>query len=132
MYPNDARLKSLTYAMNIFCNIAVKIEDVKTKKVRTRNFEKVNIGIMPIMVHSNPCILNNLEAQKLTELGECPYDQGGYFIIKGKEKVVISQETKVTNVLYINKSSDDNVILQGNIKSISNEGFQSSRTNYVT
>ena len=60
------------------------------------------------------------------------YDQGGYFIIKGKEKVFLSQEKKVNNILYINKSSKDDVILEGNIKSISNEGFQSSRTNYVT
>ena len=64
------------------------------------------------MVHSKRCILNGLDSVKLTELGECPYDQGGYFIIKGKEKVVISQETKVTNVLYINKSSDDKTIIR--------------------
>ena len=83
------------------------------------------------MVHSKRCILNGLDSVKLTELGECPYDQGGYFIIKG-EKVVISQETKVTNVLYINKSSDDKILLEANIKSVSSEGFQSSRTNLVS
>ena len=43
----------------------------------------------------------------------------------------MSQEKKVNNILYINKSGDDNIILQGNIKSVSTEGFQSSRTNHV-
>lgn len=131
MYPNDARLRSLTYAMNIFCNIGVYIEDLKTKKKHIKNFEKVNIGVMPIMVHSKPCVLHNLESQKLTELGECPYDQGGYFIINGKEKVIISQEKKVNNVLYITKPSDVNIVIQGLITSVSKEGFQSSRTTAI-
>ena len=77
------------------------------------------------------CLLHKLDSIKLSEFGECPYDQGGYFIIKGKEKVILSLEKKVNNILYINKSSDENIILQGNIKSVSNEGFQSSRTNNI-
>ena len=83
------------------------------------------------MVHSRMCILHKLDSVKLSEFGEWPFDQGGYFIIKGKEKVILSLEKKVNNILYINKSPDDSIILQGNIKSISNEGFQSSRTNIV-
>ena len=62
------------------------------------------------MVHSKRCVLHNLDDVKLSELGECHYDQGGYFIINGKEKVILSQEIKVNNVLYINKSSEDNVL----------------------
>ena len=52
-----------------------------------------------------------------------PYDQGGYFIINGKEKVILSQESKVTNVLYINKTSDPKIPIQANIKSVSKEDF---------
>ena len=43
------------------------------------------------MLHSKLCILNNLDI-KLSEMGECPYDQGGYFVIKGKEKVFITRK----------------------------------------
>ena len=68
------------------------------------------------MLHSKLCILNKLDPIKLIEFGECPYDQGGYFVIKGKEKVFLSQESKVNNILYINKINSDNIILQGNIK----------------
>ena len=133
MYPNDARLKNLTYKTNILCNVAVQYTfNKKGGKSVFRNFEKVNIGSIPIMIHSKSCLLHKLDSIKLSELGECPYDQGGYFIVKGKEKVVLSLEKKVNNILYINKSPDDNIILAGNIKSISNEGFQSSRTNIVS
>ena len=133
MYPNEARLKDLTYQSSILCNIGIHyIFHNRDGESVVRNFKKVNIGSIPIMVHSKLCLLHKLDPIKLSDFGECPYDHGGYFIIKGKEKVILSQEKKVNNILYINKSPEDNIILQGNIKSISNEGFQSSRTNYVS
>ena len=129
MYPNDARLKNLTYKGSILCNIGVHyIFHNEGGRSVVKNFEKINIGSIPIMIHSKLCLLHRLDDIKLSEFGECPYDQGGYFIVNGKEKVILSQEKKVNNILYINKSSDDKIILEGNIKSISNEGFQSSRT----
>jgi len=132
MFPNIARLKGYTYKSNIFCNIGIIYRNNETKSNTIINFPKVNIGSIPIMVHSKRCILRGLDSIKLTEIGECPYDQGGYFIIRGKEKVIISQEIKVNNNLYINESSEDKIILQANIKSVSTEGFQSSRTNVIS
>lgn len=132
MYPNVARLKGYTYGSNIFCNIAVIFKNNETDETNVVNFPKVNLGMIPIMVHSKMCILNNLDSVQLTTLGECPYDQGGYFIIKGKEKVIISQENKINNILYIHESHEDNVVLQALIKSVSKEGFQSSRTNVIS
>ena len=130
MYPNEARLKNYTYRSSIFCNIGIKYKIDGVEKPLVKNFQKINIGFIPIMIHSKLCLLNGLDAVKLSELGECPYDQGGYFIIKGKEKVVLSQETKVNNILYITEGND-NIILQGGIKSVSKQGFQSSRTNNI-
>ena len=132
MYPNVARLKGYTYKSNIFCSIGVRYKNNETGVITIKNFDKVNIGSIPIMVHSKRCVLRSLDSVKLSELGECPYDQGGYFIIKGKEKVILSQEIKVNNVLYINKSPSENIVLQATVKSVSKEGFQSSRTNMVS
>ena len=133
MYPNEARLKNLTYQSSILCNIGIHyIFHNRDGESKVENFEKVNIGSIPIMIHSKLCLLHKLDPIKLSDFGECPYDHGGYFIVKGKEKVMISQEKKVNNILYINGSPEDNILLQGNIKSISNEGFQSSRTNYIS
>jgi DNA-directed RNA polymerase II subunit RPB2 len=36
----------------------------------------------------------------LSDLGECIYDQGGYFVINGSEKVIIAQERLSNNHVY--------------------------------
>ena len=131
MYPNIARLNGYTYASCIYCNIGVIFRDNETSETTIKNFEKVNIGLMPIMVKSKLCVLNGLDSIRLSELGECPYDQGGYFIIKGKEKIFLSQEKKINNILYINSQNDEITPIQVVLKSISDEGFQSSRTNAI-
>ena len=131
MYPNVARLKEYTYGSSIYCNIGIIFRDNIKGETTIKNFSKVNIGLMPIMVKSKLCILNGLDDSRLNELGECPYDKGGYFIIRGKEKIVLSQEKKINNILYTNYQKDDLVPLQSVLTSVSKEGFQSSRTNAI-
>lgn len=43
------------------------------------------------MLRSDYCNLNSKSERDLCDLGECPYDQGGYFVINGSEKVLIAQ-----------------------------------------
>ena len=44
------------------------------------------------MLQSNFCILEGLAPQARFEMGECSNDPGGYFIIDGKEKVIVCQK----------------------------------------
>ena len=74
MYPNIARLKEYTYASCIYANIGVIFKDNIKDETTIKNFNKVNIGLMPIMVKSKLCVLNGLDSIRLSELGECPYD----------------------------------------------------------
>ena len=104
--PNDARLRNLTYETHLFAKVVVKITH-DGNKVITKTFSNVAIGSIPIMLHSDACVLNNQGSEILRQLGECPYDMGGYFIIDGKEKVIIAQEKIVTNRLFITKLKDD-------------------------
>jgi DNA-directed RNA polymerase II subunit RPB2 len=104
--PNDARLRNLTYETHLFAKVVVKITH-DGNKVITKTFANVAIGSIPIMLHSDACVLNNQGSEILRQLGECPYDMGGYFIIDGKEKVIIAQEKIVTNRLFITKLKDD-------------------------
>ena len=60
------------------------------------------------MIRSSYCTLFQNSEKDLTELGECPYDQGGYFIINGSEKVLIAQEKMSTNHVYVFKKRQPN------------------------
>ncbi|KAB2637370.1 DNA-directed RNA polymerase II subunit RPB2 [Pyrus ussuriensis x Pyrus communis] len=73
-----------------------------------QDFTKVFIGKVPIMLRSSYCTLYQNSEKDLTELGECPYDQGGYFIINGSEKVLIAQEKMSTNHVYVFKKRQPN------------------------
>ena len=52
------------------------------------------------MVRSNFCLLNDLPEDRFYGLGECPLDEGGYFVVKGSEKVLIAQERMAFNNVY--------------------------------
>lgn len=52
-----------------------------------RRTETVCIGTIPVMVNSSFCHLHGLTEAELVAKGQCLFDAGGYFIIKGSEKV---------------------------------------------
>ena len=60
------------------------------------------------MLRSSYCTLFQQSEKDLTELGECPYDQGGYLIINGSDKVLIAQEKMSTNHVYVFKKRQPN------------------------
>ena len=109
LFPNEARLKNLSYSADIHCDIQIKyfLNDAHSPQIIT--FKDYKIGTIPIMLHSCLCATLNQSKDVLKEMGECPYDQGGYFIVDGKEKVIVSQERNVTNKLFINKNNDTQI-----------------------
>ena len=106
LFPNEARLKDHTYETGLYANITIKYHS-PNNVVHEQILEHVKIGAVPIMTHSKLCVLNDQPAAVLREMGECQYDQGGYFIVNGKEKVIISQERNITNQLFFNRLVDD-------------------------
>lgn len=96
MTPHLARMNNLTYAANLYVDVHIITEVINDDGVTERNENTVTgvcIGKIPIMVRSKVCVLTQIPA--LGENGgnnECRYDPGGYFIINGNEKVVISQD----------------------------------------
>jgi len=111
MYPNDARLRSMTYGITIHYDIDVDfvLYDGQNKIEQTKTYEKIYLGRFPIMLHSNLCILKGLSTEARFNMGECRNDYGGYFIISGKEKVIVSQEKFGDNMLYVRKNKPDNL-----------------------
>ena len=109
MYPNDARLRNMNYGVTIHYDIEVDFiyYNGDQKMEETKTFEKIYLGRFPIMIHSNLCILKGLSVEARFNLGECRNDSGGYFIISGKEKVIVSQEKFGDNMLYVRKYKED-------------------------
>ena len=112
MYPNEARLRNMTYATTIHYDVLVEftlINENNERISKTITLEKILLGRFPIMLHSNLCVLNNMTKELKYSIGECKHDNGGYFIINGKEKVIVPQEKFADNMLYIKENTDSNI-----------------------
>ena len=97
IYPNEARIRNITYSGPVYVEFSLwENGTLSTKYV-------VQIGRLPIMVKSKYCNLYNLSEEELMQLGEDPYDYGGYFIINGTERVLIMSEELATNKFYVEK-----------------------------
>ena len=62
----------------------------------------------------------------------CEYEQGGYFIIDGKEKVIVSHERKAENKIYVQKINDDKYSHSVNIKSVPQGKFKYPKTTEIS
>ena len=128
LYPNEARLRNLTYGSTIFADIIVKITYTPEKNAKARDisptedmFTSWPLCTMPIMLHSSFCILHNKPKEFLKQAGECPYDNGGYFIVDGAEKVLITRQEQAFNTLYISTPNDPKQTIFAAIQCISTE-----------
>src|SRR6056300_647428 len=105
MTPHLARLNGLTYGVNLYTDIQILVETINSNGIIERNEIKVAnviIGKIPIMVKSKACILNTMPGiAEDNGKNECRYDPGGYFIINGNEKVIISQDRIAENKCLI-------------------------------
>ena len=111
-----------------FGGIAIFYKNLVEEKIHT----KIPICNIPIMLHSCKCNLYNKNKQSVIKSGECKYDNGGYFIINGKEKVIISQERQVENRLYIQKNNvDPKIQYELSIRSVPENIFQPARITRV-
>ena len=134
MYPNDARLRNMTYGATVHYDVDVDFiyYDNGTKLEKTITLEKIFLGRFPIMLQSNLCILSGLEKEARFNMGECRNDYGGYFIIDGKEKIVIPQEKFADNMLYIRQNKDDDIYSNSaEIRSVSEDTSKPIRTTAV-
>ena len=151
LYPHQARLRSLTYAAPIYCNMTKKTHVAREhptdensegtlKEDGTELFWEelptepddvhlgVYIGRLPIMLKSAACPLNDVDKfpdEDLYAWGECPFDQGGYFIINGSEKVLIAQERSAGNIVQVfQKPAQSAFSWIAEIRSVINKGLQ--------
>jgi len=91
VYPNWTRVRNLSYSAPIFLEMTVVDKDEEEKTT------EVIIGQLPVMIKSNICNLSDKSDEELIKAGEDPLDPGGFFIINGTERVVVTLEDLVPN-----------------------------------
>ncbi|MHA2323028.1 MAG: DNA-directed RNA polymerase subunit B [Candidatus Thorarchaeota archaeon] len=103
LYPNEARIRNLTYASKLHLDMTpVRKEGSVSTRLETM---RIYIGNLPIMLRSEKCHLNGLSDEELINHGEDPKDPGGYFIINGSERVLVTQEDLAPNRILIEEAS---------------------------
>jgi DNA-directed RNA polymerase subunit B" len=97
--PIEARLRSKTYTAPIF--LEMSLMDNGSEKDR----DNIHIGDLPVMLKSDLCYLKGLDHDGMIKSGEDPDDPGGYFIINGSEKVLVSVEDLAPNRMIVSKEA---------------------------
>ena len=112
IFPHEARLRNLTYSSPLYCDVELNTYDISELDPDRQDVHdlgepeakeeatKVFMGYVPIMLRSQFCVLADKNDVELCELGECIYDQGGYFVINGSEKVIVAHERMSNNHVY--------------------------------
>lgn len=132
MYPMDAIERNSTYSIKFIAKISQiqEIYDLTKREIISEinlgSYDKEVAVIIPNMVHSKYC---SLQINKDYTQRECPLNPGGYFVVNGAEKIVLSLEKMVENkpLVFVKKdaginnyevkinsrSNDPNIIPQG-------------------
>ena len=127
--PSDKLLKK-NYTPSEFAELRQNTKDNLRGNVQMVKMllEKIYFGKFPIMVQSDLCVLHKMPREMRFAMGECKNDLGGYFIIDGKEKVVIPQEGFGNNMINVSKSKDDKYLFTVDVKSVSENVSKPVRT----
>jgi DNA-directed RNA polymerase II subunit RPB2 len=122
LYPGEARQRDLTYDSPIYVTVTTIMEPGNGAPAIVEKNIRVVIGRIPIMLRSSHCYLTNMTPQERINSGECEYDSGGYFVVKGKERVLIPQLRGVYNIpLVLKQKSSDKFKYIAEMRSMSEE-----------
>lgn len=91
--PYECRIRNITYSGPLYVNLKVDLEWGGKKRSSTIN--DVYLGRLPIMIYSSLCHVRDPSTR--AKYKECEHDPGGYFIISGREKCLVTQTGGLVN-----------------------------------
>jgi DNA-directed RNA polymerase II subunit RPB2 len=105
MFPQEARIRNFTYSAQMFSDVRFVTRTYTGEKLdiiteQSRVFEGISLGKIPVMLGSSLCIMKDYP-MSFEELGECPNDPFGYFIIHGSERTILCQEKVADNRIMV-------------------------------
>ena len=92
--PNMCRLDNRTYSLSMYGDL--EFEFKFSGKTESKFMKDVLLGKIPLMLRSNLCYLSGIPGE---QIGECKYELGGYFVIDGAERVLVTQELLGYNMM---------------------------------
>lgn len=102
--PHECRLRDLSYAAPLYVDVKYTLGSGVVK-----NKTGVMLGRIPIMLRSSRCWLRGKTHSELEDVKECPYDPGGYFVVRGIEKVILIQEQLSKNRIIVETDPKGNL-----------------------
>lgn len=117
LFPNEARLRNMTYSAQINADILVRVTFTRPGGAGAAGSYVIEVKDMPlirgfplfrlpILLRSKLCATGVADPSRLEEMGECRNDYGGYFIVNGAEKVLVTREEQAFNSLYFDSDPD--------------------------
>ena len=104
--PYECRIRNITYALLLYVDLKVEVK--WDDKVRNEVLKDVYLGRVPCMIYSSLCHVKDPE--KRVKFKECEQDPGGYFIISGREKVLVTQTGGKINRTFRYRTKKNNVV----------------------
>ncbi|OMO75680.1 hypothetical protein CCACVL1_16103 [Corchorus capsularis] len=113
MLPRHARLQNMTYSSKMKVEVELKVytkkivksdkfktgrEEIRVEEIVYQDKREIFLGRLPVMVKSDLCWMSEVEK------ADCDFDHGGYFLIKGADKIFIAQERISLKRLWISNS----------------------------
>jgi len=93
--PIETKLRKITYSAPVYLEVGVG----------SKEYTKVEMGKIPIMVKSNVCNLTGMTKEELVRQQEDPYDTGGYFIINGNSRALVMIEELTQNQAFVENTA---------------------------
>uniref|UniRef100_A0A1B6CSM5 DNA-directed RNA polymerase subunit beta n=1 Tax=Clastoptera arizonana TaxID=38151 RepID=A0A1B6CSM5_9HEMI len=100
IWPTECRQRGSTYGGNLITGLSWSVDGVEQPTL-----EK-DLGRIPIMIKSDVCYLSGLKPSELIARGEHADEWGGYFIVKGHERLVrMLQMTRRNHPIAVKRST---------------------------
>ncbi len=102
LFPDEARARDLNYEAIVYVDIFTQLVHARTHDIiETQTHVFTPLVRIPVMLRSSLCNLANTPLALSHQYNESATDFGGYFIVKGKERVLIFQERINYNHIYV-------------------------------
>ncbi len=104
--PNETLARNLTYSAPMYITYAPIVSGIE----KTDSMGEAFICELPVMVKSDLCYTHNMTREQLIANNEDPDDPGGYFIIKGTERVLVGIEDLAPNRIICTREKSKGVV----------------------